>query len=97
MRIAQQARLDPFLDVAAAAAHLHGVAGDLAGIAADAKLEQWRQDTAQRPSLLVAGIGAVPRLGGEQAHRQSLLRRQNPLDNPENGRPSMRERGLPYV
>src|SRR3546814_20352031 len=79
MRIAQQARLDPFLDLAAAAAHLHGVAGDLAGIAAAAQLEQCRQATAQRLALLLAGIAPVQRPVGEKAHTQLLLSPQHHL------------------
>ena len=51
MRVAQQARVGPFLDVAAAAAHLHGVARDVARIAAGAEFEQRREDAQQRLRL----------------------------------------------
>ncbi|MNI45352.1 hypothetical protein D3C73_997740 [compost metagenome] len=48
MRIAHQARLGPFLDIAAAAAHFHRVARDLAGVAAGTELDQRRQDAGKR-------------------------------------------------
>ncbi|MCY1184637.1 hypothetical protein D9M73_253470 [compost metagenome] len=54
--IAHQARVAPLLDVADAAAHLHGVAGHPAGVAAGAELDQRGEDA---HALLRAGIAAV--------------------------------------
>ncbi|ATH41953.1 hypothetical protein BHR52_01310 [Bordetella pertussis] len=56
MRIAHQARLDPFFDIAAAAADLHRVAGHLARVAAGAELDQRREDARQR-RLALAAVG----------------------------------------
>ena len=75
MRVAQQPRGGEFLDVADAAAHLQRIAADLAGIAGGAEFQRRRQDAQQRRRVLAAGLGAVERIGGEEAHRQRLLGR----------------------
>src|SRR3546814_10917001 len=47
MRVADEARVHPVLDVAVAAAHLHRGGGDADVVAAGAELEQRRQDAQQ--------------------------------------------------
>src|SRR5690606_4913979 len=49
MRIAHEPRIGPFLDVAAAAADLHGVARDLARISTGPVLDQRRHDAGKGP------------------------------------------------
>ena len=73
MGVAQQPRGGEFLDVADAAAHLQRIAADLAGVAGGAEFQGRRQDAQQRRGVLAAGLGAVERVRGEEAHRQRLL------------------------
>ena len=81
VRVAHQPRVGPFLDVAAAAAHLHRVAGDLARIAAGAELDQRRQDAHQRVGRAASPASArSQRLGGLEHHRARLLGRQQQLE-----------------
>ena len=65
MRVAQQARLGPLFDIAAAAAHFHAVAGDFARIAAGAELDERGKNARQR-RIALALIGGRQRLSGLQ-------------------------------
>ena len=69
MRVAQQPRVNEFLDVADATAHLHGVAADFSGVASRTEFQGRRQDPQQRRRILAAGLGAVERVRGEETHR----------------------------
>ncbi len=80
MCVAHQARVAPFLDIAAAAAHFHGVAGDLARIAAGAELDQRREHAHQRIGIGLASVGAAQRLGRLEHHGAGLLGGQRKLE-----------------
>ena len=80
--VTHQPGVAPFLDVAAAAAHLHRVAGDLAGVAAGAELDQRRQDAHQSVGSAIGaadGVRLAQRLGGLQQHGARLLGGQQQL------------------
>ncbi len=79
MAVAQQAGVRELLDIAAAAPHLHRVAGDAPGVAAGAELDQRRQDAQQGVGAVVAGVGAAQRLGGQEHHAARLLGRNDDL------------------
>ena len=79
MGVAQQAGVGPLLDVAAAAADLHGVAGDLAGVTAGAEFEERGEDTEEGVGAGLAGIGAAQGVGGLKEHGAGLFGRQREL------------------
>ena len=80
MRIAQQSGVGPFLDVAAAAAHFHRVAGNPPRIAARPELDQRREDACQRSGTGFAGVGAGQRARSLKDHGAGLLGRQHHLE-----------------
>ncbi len=79
MRIAHDARIAPFLDVAGAAAHFHRIARHAPRIAARAELDQRRQDPHAARGLLVAGFSLRQQQCDLHEHRARGLGRQQHL------------------
>src|SRR5258706_12203182 len=60
VRVANEARVRPLLDVTAATAHFHRVAGNTSCVAARAKLEERREDPQPATGPVVAFDGPFP-------------------------------------
>ncbi len=80
LRVADQARIYPVLDIAVAAAHLHRAGRHAKVVAARAELEERSEDAQQMHRALIGVIGAVHHISRPRVHRERLLRRHHQLE-----------------